>query len=789
MNEKRLDRIFNKMAEGELTEMTKFSIEHPKLVIALSIIVTLAFALFFPRVKTDTDPKNMLPATSDVRVYNDQVEKTFALHKDVIVLGIVNPKTIFNPATLEKIERITNSVIQLKGVVLEDVVSLTTSDNVIAEENNLTVKPLLAAIPQTTQEMESFKNELLGNPIWVGRLISEDGKTTAIYVPLESGANAKVIADQLRGIAKREKGDEQYYVAGDPVARDTFGDEMFKQMAFFSPLAGLIMMAALFVMFRNLPLVFSIMAVAFMSITWSMGLLIGLGFPVHIMSSMIPVFLMAISTDSIHIFNEFYFRFNEIKDKKRAVIDTIASVGAPVRYTALATAVGFGALALGGIIPVRVFGLFVAFGTMVIRLMIFTFLPAVMVLQNETKLLKASQADTLEKGTSAWLGKLGRFAIHRPKILLGIGIVLLALAAAGITRVHVNNNMVKWFKASSELRQADGVMNTNLGGTSVGYVVAQAAVEGGIIEPNNLSYLEALQNDLSRLPMVGKTASLADLVKRMHQVMNQNKPEFYRIPDDKKVIAQYLFMFGMSAKPSTLNNLVDYQNQQANLVVQLKTWDAQAMQGVIDRTAQYVAAHPNKSLEFKPAGTAYFNLVWNNEVLYDMIKIFGLALILVFLILSLNFRSWKWGLISYFPLIFTIILIYGFIGLIGKDFDMPISVLSTLSLGMAVDFAIHFVKRFKQRFSEEKDLQKALIWVVERPGKGILRNALLFSLAFSVMIFASLTPYVTVGIFIAALMMLSALLTLIYLPALIVLFQKQLMPKIDITLSQEETNG
>jgi len=758
-----------------VTKLTDFSIRHPKLVIFLSILVTLAFATQIPKVKTDTDPKNMLPATSEVRVYNDQVEKAFALHQDVMVLGIVNPNTVFNPATLIKIERITNAVFQLKGVVLEDVISFTTADNVIAEENNLTVQPLLTTIPQTELEIDAFKKSLLENPIWEGRLISEDGKTTAIYIPLEPGANAKLIADQLKEIVKKEKGEEEYYIAGDPVARDTFGAEMFKQMALFSPLAGMIMMVALFLMFGNFSLVFSILAVAFMSITWSMGLLIGLGFPVHIMSSMIPVFLMAISTDSIHIFNEFYFRFNEIRDKKMAVTDTLDSVGAPVRYTALATAVGFAVLALGGIIPVRVFGLFVAFGTMVIRLMSFTFLPAVMVLQKEEKLLKASQRDSLEKGASVWLGKLGRFALARPKTLLAAGILLLALAIVGINQIRVNNNMVKWFKANSQLREADRIMNANLGGTSLGYIVAQANSEGEIVQPANLSYLEAVQQDLGRLEIVGKTTSLADLVKRMHQVMNQDNPEFYRIPEDKKIIAQYLFMFGMAAKPSSLNNLVDYPFQQANLMVQLKTWDAQAMQEVIDHMNNYQTAHPQADLKLKPAGTAYFNLVWNNEVLYDMVKIFGVALILVFLILSLNFRSFKWGLISYFPLIFSILLIYGFIGFIGKDFDMPISVLSTLSLGMAVDFAIHFVKRFKQRYQEQKNLQQALLWTVERPGKGILRNALLFSLAFSVMVFASLTPYITVGIFIAALMMISAFLTLIYLPALIILFQRNLI--------------
>ncbi len=769
-----------------MNRLTAFSINHPKLTIVLSLLVTLLFATQLPRVKTDTDPKNMLPASSDVRVGNDRVEKNFGLHKDVIVLGIVNPETIFNQTTLEKVGRLTDSISRLPGVVWEDIQSFTTADNVVAEGDNLTVRPLLTDVPQTPEGIEVFRRELLDNPIWVGRLISKDGKTTAIYIPLEPGANAKEIADRLHEMVKKEKGKESYYIAGDPVARDTFGTEMFKQMAFFSPLAALIMLAALFLMFSNLPLVFSILTVAMMSVTWSMGLLIGLGFPVHIMSSMIPVFLMAISTDSIHIFNEFYFRFNEVKDKKKAVIDTIDTVGAPVRYTALATALGFAVLAIGGIVPVRVFGLFVAFGTMAIRLMSFTFLPAVMVLQKEEKLTRSAQRDSMEQGASAWLGRLGKFAIRRRKTLLIAGALFAVLALVGTTKIHVNNNMVSWFKSGSELRTADRVMNANLGGTSLGYVVARGPAEGSIIEPANLDHLEKLQRNLEELPVVGKTSSLADLVKRMHQVMNQNNPEFYRLPEDKKVVAQYLFMFGMAAKPATLNNLVDYPYQEANLFVQLKTWDAAAMQAVLDRVERFQNENPQSRLAFQPAGTAYFNLVWNNEVLNDVVHMFGLALVLVFLILSLNFRSFKWGLTSYMPLVFTILLIYGFIGWVGKDFDMPVSVLSTLSLGMAVDFSIHFVKRFKQRLAEDPDLERALVWTVERPGKGILHNALLFSLAFSIMIFASLTPYITVGIFIAALMTLSAFLTLTYLPALIMIFRKSLVPTAVQPTKQEE---
>jgi predicted RND superfamily exporter protein len=182
-------------------------------------------------------------------------------------------------------------------------------------------------------------------------------------------------------------------------------------------------------------------------------------------------------------------------------------------------------------------------------------------------------------------------------------------------------------------------------------------------------------------------------------------------------------------------------------------------------------------MELKPAGIAYFNMIWNHEVLWDMVKGFILALIAVLLILALDFRSIKWAVIGYMPLLFTIVLIYGAVGFAGKDFDMPISVLSCLSLGMAVDFAIHFVSRFRQRMATtpDEDLTEALLWTAARPGKGIMRNAVLFAASFAVMLFAPLTPYITVGAFIVTMMLLSSVMTIIYLPALITLTQRWLI--------------
>jgi predicted RND superfamily exporter protein len=765
---------------GPLNRLAAFSADHPRLVIGLTVLVSAAFAAPLPRMTVDTDPKHMLPATSPVRQYNDRVDKDFALHADVLVVGIVNDKGIINPTTLSRILHLTREIQKAPGVISRDVTSLSTIDNVTARAGELIVRPVLDHVPGSETELHALREDLLGNPVFINRIVSRDGTATAIYVPIEPAANGKEIAEAIRRLFPRPPGDDRYFLAGDPVARDTFGAEMFRQMGLFSPIAGLVMAVALWLMFRSVPLVVANMAVAMTSILWSLGLLVGLGYPIHIMSSMSPIFLMAIATDSIHIFNEFRFRFGETRDKRRAVLDTMRVVAGPVFYSDVTTAVGFASLATASIIPVKIFGLVVGFGTLVILLMSFTLVPAILMLLREDRIPSAVRRPAAqEHGNAPAVSWLGEFAVRHALAIGAAGGALLLVGIIGLGRIQVNNNMVHWFKEGSDLRTADRVMNARLGGTSTAYLVIQSPIGDSMKDPAMLRSIEALQREVEKDPRVGKTFSVVDYVKRINRALHDDDPGYDRVPDSAAEVGQYLFLFGTSARPSDLDNVVDYPFQKANIVVQLRSWDAGVMADVIRRAEALLAAHPLPlEATLRPAGIAYFNLVWSDEVLWGMLKSFVAGLGLVLLLLVAQTRSVLWGALMFVPLLFTIVLIYGAVGLAGKDFDMPVAVLSTLSLGMAIDFAIHFVGRFRLRYGEDPRLREALVWTVARPGKGIFLNAVLFALGFSVMAFADLTPYITVGVLMASIMLLSALTSVVYLPGLIQLFHTALLRRI-----------
>ncbi len=197
------------MLDRTLNRLVNFSVSHPWWVIGLTIVATIAFAAQFPKITIDTDPKHMLPVTSPVRQYNDQVEREFALHADIIALGIVNERGIVNRTTLSRIAELTGEIQKLPGVITRDVVSFTTIDNVTAQGGDLAIHPALESIPESEGDLEAFRRTLLENPLFINRIVSADGTATAIYVPIDPAANGKLIADEIRKLLPQDPGDDR----------------------------------------------------------------------------------------------------------------------------------------------------------------------------------------------------------------------------------------------------------------------------------------------------------------------------------------------------------------------------------------------------------------------------------------------------------------------------------------------------------------------------------------------------------------------------------------------------
>src|SRR3989338_3853387 len=293
-----------------LNKLNELVTRFPKSTIVFFLLITIFFAMQLPKMKIDTDPENMLEKNQADRVFYDKVKKEFGIH-DLLVVGIVDERGVFEPDTLKRIANVTDDILKVKGVIIEDVVSLRTSDNVTSEDGTLVVRRFMGEIPESPEAIESLKRAVYGNSFFVDKIISRDGKATSIYIPIEKKDQRYRISKEIEAILKKELTSKQnYYLAGLPVAEDSFGHEMFVQMGIPAPLAGFFIMILLFLIFRMGVAIIPPMLDAMLSVIWTMGLLIGSGFTVHIMSSMIPIFLMPIALlDDIHILSSFFDRY------------------------------------------------------------------------------------------------------------------------------------------------------------------------------------------------------------------------------------------------------------------------------------------------------------------------------------------------------------------------------------------------------------------------------------------------------------------------------------------------
>jgi uncharacterized protein len=847
---------------------------------ALVVAPLLAPNLPLKPLQIDTDPENMLRAEEPVRLQHNKMKHIFGL-RDMIVVGVVNhhhPQGVFNTQSLTDIYRLAEYAKTIsweegneaKGVVGIDIIAPSNVDNIQqAGLGAVQFEWLMPSPPGSDAEALTIAEQALKIPLLKDTMVAEDKQAIALYIPLTSKNISYQVAEKLRARINSFKHDDEYYITGLPIAQDQFGVEMFKQMAVSAPLAMVLIFLLMWWFFRQVRLVLAPMIVALFTVIITMGLLIITGNTIHIMSSMIPIFIMPIAVlDAVHILSDYFDRHQLHKNKVETLQEVMSELSKPMLYTTLTTCAGFASLAFTPIPPVQVFGIFIAIGVFLAWLLTITLIPAYIVLMPEQPLAglglnnrKRSNQFYLDK----FLGATGRFTFNQAKLILAVTLVLAVAAVVGIQQIQINDNPVKWFRADHSIRVADKALNERFAGTYMAYlslkptneatldeakaklrqqlvsqfpelaaateelmksitetnrtrwfseitaqlrVLQDAATSAELWErwdsvillfsqvqqqaetfkqPEVLNYISQLQSYLQTSVqtrgLVGKSSSLADIVKTVHRELLLGEPAEFRIPASSAGVGQTLITYQSSHRPQDLWHFVTPDYRLTNLWIQLKSGDNKDMAAVVTAVNQFVQDNPAPvALTHDWFGLTYINLVWQEKMVTGMLEAFAGSFVIVLLMMIFLFRSLLWGILSMLPLLVTIGVIYGVIGFVGKDYDMPVAVLSALSLGLAIDYAIHFLARSRQIYAVKQNWQASLQAVFQEPARAIIRNLIVIGMGFLPLLAAPLVPYQTVGIFISAILVLAGISTLLLLPALMTLMSSVLFKSEEVPI-------
>jgi predicted RND superfamily exporter protein len=723
-------------------------LKKPIIVLLVILIISIAFfSVMKKNTRMETDLDEYMPQDHPAFVYSDEMEEIFDI-KDGIIIAIENENNIYNPETLQKIKDLTKELGKMKEIEKSDVTSLYTADNIIGTEFGLDVKAFYKQVPKSKDKLTELQKNVRSNDMIYKRLVSEDETVSVIIAQIEDDVFTQKFYNDILKLVKSYEGPEKLYVAGSPIVEGTMALLGPKDMKKMVPIVILVIIVVLLLIMKSLKnSIFTLLVVLF-SVVWAFGLMALFKIPVYAVSVMIPVMLIAIGVaDGIHLYShlDLFLQNNPNATKKEAVKDMLKGMWKPVVMTSVTTSVGFFSLLTSEVYPIKYFGLFTAFGVTSAMLFSLLLIPASILVFGYTKRKPVNENNS--KNTKTPLSyKFANGVVKYKTITLFLTIVIIAISLFGITKVWINSSFLEKFEKDSDIVLTDTFINEHFGGTSTLNVVLEADTNNIMKSPEALRLINKMQEQVdSELKIVGNSFSLADYMKRMNMVMHEDKKEFDIIPNSQDLNAQYLLLYEMSGDPDNLWKVVDYDYKIANVTIQLKSDNSKAINSAIEEVEKFRDDFQKLGIEINYAGSGYKALVFTDLILEGQIKSLVMSLFIIVILLSFMFKNMWAGLIGSVPIVITALIGFGVMGLLNIPLSTTTALISSIAIGIGIDYAVHFIERYKIYALETGNKQKTMEGTMHHSGRAIIFNATVVIAGFLVLLFSVFPPNRSLG--------------------------------------------
>lgn len=720
----------------------------PKIIMLVLLIISIAFFMVMKKnSRMETDLDKYMPQDHPAFVYSDQAEEIFNI-QDGIIIAIENTDGIYQTGTLQKVKDLTNQLGKMKEIDKNDVTSLYTADNIIGTEDGMDVKAFFKKVPTTEEGLNEIAEKVRANEMIFGRLVSENETVTVIIAEIGDDVFSQEFYHQILELIHSFEGPEKLYVAGVPIVEGSMAYLGPKDMKKMVPIVMLVIIIVLLLVLKSVKNTIFTMLVVVFSVVWVFGLMAAVNIPIYAVSTMLPVMLIAIGVaDGIHLYShlDLFLRKNPNATRKEAVADMLKGMWKPVVMTSVTTSVGFFSLLTSEVFPIKYFGIFTAFGVMAAMLFSLILIPAAILIFGFPKSKQKTQ--TVRKTTkNPFSYKFAEGVIKYKAITLFLTMAIVAVSLYGITKVWINSSFLDKFEKDSDIVLTDKFINENFGGTSNLNVIFEGNENDVMKSPTALKLIDKLQDDVeTRLAVVGNSFSLADYMRRMNKVMHADKEEFDTIPDSQELNAQYLLLYEMSGDPENLWKVVDYDFKTANVTIQLKSDNSKAINNAIAVVEEYKNDFEKLGISVKYAGSGYKGLIFTDLILEGQIKSLVMSLLIIIILLTLMFKNLWAGLIGSVPIVITAVIGFGVMGLLNIPLSTTTALISSIAIGIGIDYAVHFIERYKIYAKETGDKQKTMQETMHHSGRAIIFNATVVIAGFLVLLFSVFPPNRSLG--------------------------------------------
>lgn len=728
------------------------------LLIGAPIVMALIGGLLLFNIHINSDLNTYFPESMQSKINQSAIEEIFG--KEEILILAIETDDVLESNTLARLRQINDSL--LLNAAFKEVMSLFETKSIKGEDGMMLVDPAIAQMPSTPEETEELRTIITQNELAYGLLLSKDYKHTLFILTIAQGADDNTAVEAAQKIiAQNIHPDDKIFLFGLPFLRVEANEKISRDFIILLPIGILLMIAFLFISFREKRGVWLPMLVVVLSTLVSLALLPVMGWDLSLIGIIIPVMMIAIANNyGVHIvarYQEVIAR-NPDWSNSQVIMEVYHKLKTPVILTGLTTIVGILGLVTHIMIPAQQMGIITALGVGFALWMSLGFIPAILMLMKKGKV----RSDlTFENHASAnpILSIPARFASTKPWIVVFIFVSFLILAASGMSffRIAPDNNDV--MPHEHPYNQALRIANTHFGGTRQISLV----FTGDMKDPEILQRMDYYETEIEKLPQTGSVTSIATLLRIMSKALNDpDEPLYNRIPDTREGVAQYLELYSMSGDPEDLEKFVDFPFENAIMNIQFQAKTMKELKQLIGFITQLTANDPALHTM---GGYCLQEKEMSDNIVKGQIYSLAFAIVAIFILLMLIFKSLKAGWIGSLPLAFAIISMFGIMGWVGLELNIVTALLSSISIGVGVDYTIHLFWRIKTELTKTSSWEQAIMTSLTTTGRGIAINAFSVMLGFSVLSFSQFPYLRTFGFLIILSLALCLLCALILIPA------------------------
>ena len=741
---------------------------------------TIFLGLQIMNLKIVINPNTMLPKHHANVIGTNAAESLFG-SKHVIIVGVsaTNGGTIYQPEVLNAVQRLTDRISAVPGVKRHTMMSLASdkAKSILGEGEELKVEKMFTGVLDQ-QEMGAVRAKLKNNPIYAGTLVSRDETVASVAVAIDAGAGGfRAIVDGVDKIlAEEAKPTLALHASGTPVFFAAV-ERFAQRMGILFPLALLLIGIIHYEAFRTVQGLLLPLVTALLAVVWGLGIMGAARVPMDAFNATTPILILAVAAGhAVQILKRYYEEYHRLartdgnqspaRLNDQAIVESLTKV-APVMLTAgLVAVIGFFSLITFDIATIRTFGIFTGLGILSALLIELTFIPAL-----RSYLPAPKIAATVSNGARVWdrlADGLGVLIVKRRALILLGFLCIVIVAAFSLPYVNRENSTKTYFGNDVQVRKDDQFLNAKLAGTNTVYIVFQAKEKDRMKNPAILNIIEQAQRHIERMPEVGKTLSIVDFIKKMNQSMNGGADAALALPTTQDLVSQYLLLYSMSGDPTDFDAYLDYDAKNACLVIWTKSDSSKYAEKFVQDLRSYFAQRLPADVSIQIGGSVPQSSALSEVLVEGKIKNITQMILVVFLAGALIFRSFVAGLYLILPLLVTVMVNFGMMGLTGIPLNTPNSVSSAMAIGIGADYAIYLLYRIREELERTSDFTQALQETLRTAGKAVIYVASAIAGGYAVLMLSfDFYVHIWFGILIVLSMVVSAISALVLIPCLL----------------------